>query len=636
MPIHIQEKTRAPRKAGRDRKVPPSRSKDAPSNHGLSISKADAGPKQRANVNDSLFVILGLGLVAVTLLVYSPVGSHPFVHYDDPQYVLDNAHIRDGLTWDTFAWALTATYASNWHPVTWLSHALDCQLFGVDAAGHHWVNAIIHAANVLFLFWLLWRVTDAPWRSLIVAALFALHPLNVESVAWVAERKNVLSTFFFLLTLGAYGYYTRKPRIGRYLLVVVLFILGLASKPMVITLPFVLLLVDFWPLQRIENWGEPSQVFPIPQSSFSRLVLEKVPLLALSFGSAVITLAAQTDAEVPAMALPFGTRLVSSAYAYGTYLWKAVWPSNLALLYPHPGRSLPFWQIALPSLVIAIALWTGWTQRLKRPYWTVGWLWFLGTAVPIIGIVQVGVQVVADRYAYLTLIGIFVAVVWALSDFSDQWRIGFTARAAVTVLVLSALTVATWRQISYWRSTADLWTHALKVTKNNSMAEDFLANELFTLGQYEEGMEHLRNYTRVEPLDPSSHARVGADYLDHGQISDAIREFETSIRASKALGEFKKELFAPDQVAITYANLAVCYVELGDNAKAQENAANALKTDSSAVSQMISMLAQYLQQRPTAPGYVRLGILLREFGHVPEAQEAFSKARQLDTNAALP
>jgi protein O-mannosyl-transferase len=626
MPTKTPEKKEI-RKAQKKRTPRASRSQDFQSHQ-------DHSKELAAATNNKFPLIPGLVLVVITIILYSPVGSHPFIHYDDQQYVYENAHIKAGLSWGTFTWALTATDADNWHPVTWLSHALDSQLFGIDPAGHHWVNVIIHAANALLLFWLLWRVTGATWRSLIAASLFALHPLNVESVAWVAERKNVLSTFFFLLTLGAYGYYARRPRIGRYLLVAVLFVLGLAAKPMVITLPFVLLLLDFWPLQRIENWSGPSAAFPVPQTSLSRLVLEKLPLLALSVGSAVITLFAQTDAEVPSMALPFSMRLITSVYAYGTYLWKMIWPARLALIYPHPGRSLPFWGTSLAALTIGIALWFAWTQRSKRPYWAVGWLWFLGTAVPIIGLVQVGVQVAADRYAYLTLIGIFVAVVWGASDLADRWSVGVVPRAIAVAVVLCALTVTTWRQISYWQSTADLWTHALQVTQNNSMAEDFLANELITLGRYEEGMEHLRNFARMEPLDPSSHARVGADYLDRGQIADATREFEASIRASKTLREFKGKLFEPDQVALTYANLAVCYMELGDNAKAQENAANALQTDSDAITRLISGLGQYLQQHPVAAGYIRLGILLREFGHEPEAQQAFFKARQLNPSVA--
>jgi hypothetical protein len=632
MPIKTAEKKEIP-KAPKTRAVPASRSKDFQSSRG--VSKERASIKKSAALHKSP-LILGLILSVATLILYSPVGSHPFVHYDDQLYVYENAHVKAGLSWETFNWALTATEADNWHPVTWLSHALDCQLFGLDPGGHHWMNAIIHSLNTLLLFFLLWKVTGAGWRSLIVAALFALHPLNVESVAWVAERKNVLSTLFFLLTLGAYGYYARRPRLGRYLLVALLFVLGLAAKPMVITLPLVLMLLDVWPLQRIENWSEPSPAFPVPQARLSRLMLEKVPLLALSMGSAVITLMAQTDAEVPSMALPFGTRLGTSVYAYGMYLWKAIWPARLALIYPHPGRLLPLWQPVVAALVVTIALWVGWKQRVKRPYWVVGWLWFLGTAVPIIGIVQVGVQVMADRYAYLTLIGLFVAVVWGMSDIADRWSVGVVPRAIAAVLVLCALTLTTMRQITYWESTADLWTHALQVTTNNSMAEVYLANELLALGRYQDGMEHLRNYARVEPLDPSSHARVGADYLDHGHISEAIREFDTAIRATKTLKAFNPKLFEPKMAALTYANLAVCYAQLGDTAKAHENAANALTTDADSVAQMMSGLGQYVQQQPSAAGYIRLGTLLREFGHEPEAQEALSKARQMDPTATLP
>jgi len=501
-------------------------------------------------------------LAAVTLVLYSPVGQHPFVDYDDQSYVFQNDHVKAGLTWDTLTWAMTATDYSNWHPLTWISHAADCQFFGLDAGAHHWISAIIHALNAMLLFLLLWRATGATWKSLMVAALFALHPLNVESVAWIAERKNVLSTFFFLLTLGAYGWYARrddapKKNIRRYLVVALLFILGLAAKPMVITLPFVLMLLDLWPLQRIEGWSQPSIAFPVPQRPLSRLVLEKLPLLALSAGSAVITMVAQTESVVPTEALPIGVRLESSFCAYAMYLWKAIWPAHLAAVYPHPGRGLPLWQLFAGGLIVVTGLIVAWQQRSTRPYFTVGWLWYLGTAVPIIGIIQVGIQVIADRYAYIPLIGIFVIAVWEASALADRVHLGVAPRAIAASLILAALAFTTFRQIGYWQSTVDLWTHALQVTENNSMAENFLANELFSLGRYQEGMAHLRTYVRLEPLDPSAHARVGADYQDHARLPDAIHEYETAIRAAKVLGAAGQPGLPQDMLAMTYAKAGI-------------------------------------------------------------------------------
>jgi hypothetical protein len=579
-------------------------------------------------------------LAVLTVGVYSAVGHHPFVDYDDQEYVINNAHVKAGLTWDTFTWALTATEASNWHPVTWLSHALDCELYDLNASGHHWTNLLIHVVNVILLFLLLQRVTRETWRSLFVAALFALHPLNVESVAWIAERKNVLSTMFFLLALGAYGWYAQKPNIRRYGVLVVLFVLGLASKPMVITLPFVLMLMDYWPLQRIESWIAPSDAFPVPQARFSDLLQEKIPLLALSLASAIITVVAQTASVVPTAALPFAVRLETALYSYGLYVWKMFWPARLALIYPHPGRTLAWWYPVLGTLMMIGVSLIAWQQRSKRPYVAVGWLWYVGTAVPIIGIMQVGLQVVADRYAYVTLIGLFVIVAWTLipsaKEISQSLGQSLMIPAAAAVVVLAALSFVTWRQVGYWRSTIDLWEHALQVTTDNTIAENFLANNLFLAGRYQEGMSHLRNYARLEPLDPTAHARVAADLQDHGQLPEAVKEYGTAIRARAVLSQYGPPGMGLDSLAITYANLGLVYAQLGDAAKARENAKNAVETDSAAVSKMIARLTQAVNARPSAQGYLRLGLLNEEVGEAAKAQESFTQARRLDPNVVVP
>jgi len=592
------------------------------------------GKKKPATVR--LMIALCAALAMVTVALYSPVGRHPFIDYDDQSYVTGNPHVQAGLTWDTVTWAVTSTEASNWHPVTWLSHAADCELFGLNPSGHHWHSVLIHALNIILLFLLLHRATRATWQSLLVAALFALHPLNVESVAWIAERKNLLSTTFFFLALGAYGWYAQKPSARRYAAVAALFVLGLASKPMVITLPFVLLLLDYWPLGRIEGWTQPSETFAVPQAPPGRLVLEKLPLLALSAASAVVTIVAQSVAEVPGQALPLEVRLPASLYAYGMYIWKMFWPLHLALIYPHPGRTLGWWKPLLAGLLmigISIAVWR---QRRQRPYLAVGWLWFLGTAVPIIGIMQVGVQVVADRYAYLPLIGIFVMVVWGLSSLADGLRLGRLPRAATAVLVLAALSFATWRQIGYWRSTIDLWSHAVQVTENNSMAEEFLSNALFTDGQYDEAMTHLRRYAALEPLDPLAHVRVGADSQDHDQYPEAIREYETAIRGAAVLANYGRPGFDSRMLAMTYANLGLIYRQMGDETETADNARKALSTDSEAVVQMVQDLGQAVAAHPSAAGYVRLGLLLTLVGHPAEAQQAFARAQQVDAGVALP
>ena len=449
----------------------------------------------------SYFVLIAcVALALVTSAVYSRATRNPFMHVDDQNYVIENPHVQAGLTCQTLTWSLTATAAQNWHPLTWLSHALDCQLYGLNPAGHHSTNILLHALNVVLLFLLLVRASGAKVRSLLVAALFALHPLNVESVAWIAERKNVLSTLFFLLTLGAYGWYALKPDVKRYLTVIALFALGLAAKPMVITLPFVLLLIDFWPLQRIRGWDQPlpptgkahknrkprsQDVAPdkaFPQFKFARLVLEKLPLLALCLASAAITIIAQRAGAIQSFEIyPFAGRLANALYAYASYVWKTLWPTRLAFLYPYPRDGRPPWQLALAVLFLMSVTVLVWKQRRSRPYLASGWLWYLGTLVPVIGLIQVGDQSMADRYAYIPLIGIFVMIVWAAADAADRRQLNLQLRTAIAIVILAALSFLTWRQIGYWHSDYDLWSHTIKVTQHNVVADETLSKTLMQL-----------------------------------------------------------------------------------------------------------------------------------------------------------
>jgi tetratricopeptide (TPR) repeat protein len=421
-----------------------------------------------------LNTVLCVLLAAVTIVLYSPVTGFSFIAWDDRDYVTANPHIQGGLAWSTIKWAFRSTDAGNWHPLTWLSHALDYQLFALSPWGHHLDSVLIHAANAVLLFLLLAWVSKRVGPSLLVAALFAVHPLNVESVAWVAERKNVLSTLFFLLAIGGYGWYAKKPNWRRYLLVAALFAAGLMAKPMVITLPFVLLLLDYWPLERIQNGSVSTD--GLPQVAFSRLVLEKIPLLFLSAASALITLKAQRAAERTFEEFPLAIRVENAVVAYGLYLWKMIWPARLAALYPHPANSLPTWQVILSALILGGVTALVVVFRRKR-YLPVGWFWFLGTLVPVIGVVQVGGAAMADRYAYVPLIGIFVMIAWGLDDWAEAKAVPTAWRVIPALCALLALGVVTSRQMGCWRNEYTVWAHTLAVTEQ-TYAHDALGAAL--------------------------------------------------------------------------------------------------------------------------------------------------------------
>jgi tetratricopeptide (TPR) repeat protein len=585
-------------------------------------------------------VVVCLCLAVGTAAIYSRAARNPFLHVDDQNYVTENPHIQAGVTWQTFTWALTATAAQNWHPLTWLSHALDCQLYGANPVGHHATNILLHALNVVLLFLLLLRATGAKWRSLLVAALFALHPLNVESVAWIAERKNLLSTLFFLLTLGAYGWYSRKPDVKRYLAVASLFALGLAAKPMVITLPFVLLLIDFWPLQRIQGWDQPlspavkgrnrkarskdvapTKVFPVPQFPFSRLVLEKLPLLVLCIGSAAITIIAQRAGAIQSFEIyPFAPRLANAIYSYASYVWKTFWPVHLAFLYPYPREGRPVWQLGLAVLFLISVSGLVWKQRRARPYLVTGWLWYLGTLVPVIGLVQVGDQAMADRYAYLPLIGIFVMIVWGAADAADRRQINLPLRAAIAFVILAALSFLTWRQISYWQSDYELWSHTVKVTKHNVVANENLSKTLMQIGRPQEAIPGFEEAASLNPGDPFRHVNLAAALLESERPTDAIAQYEFTIQVTAD----------PTIKARCYESIATIYDELGEYAKVRENYRLALQADPAQGPGMIDRISHDASGSPSAPRYLQLGMLLQEMGKLSEARIAYQHAIDLD------
>ena len=590
--------------------------------------------------------VICLLLAIATFALYSRALGYPFIeHYDDELYVISNPHVQAGLTWQTVTWAMTSTEYSNWHPLTWLSHSLDVDLYGQNAGGHHFTNIVLHVLSVVLLFLLLKRATGATGRSLLVAALFAVHPLNVESVAWIAERKNVLSMLFFLLTLGAYGWYALKPEVKRYLLVALLFVLALAAKPMVVTLPCVLLLLDYWPLRRVAGWGQSEResqseegenpaeglgsgtALFVPKFPLYWLVLEKLPLLALSAANCVVTIFAQRSYGSMRLVLPIGVRLENAVYAYAMYIWKAFWPAQLTVFYPHPGNTLASWQVGLATLFVGAMSALVWMERDSRPYLVTGWLWYLGTLVPVIGLVQVGEQAMADRYAYLPLIGIFVMVAWGAADLADRWQVSGPARVKAAAVVLAVFAVFTWEQVTYWRSAEDLWSHAVQVTKNNFLAEMNLGAALMTSDHVAEAVPHLQNATRIKPNDPGGYLTLAGALQFNGHPRDAIVEYHKAIQLSPN----------PNMLGGAYENLGRAYEQTGDYKDARASYEQALQTEPARQSTKdalgrldFSEAMRNVAEAPSAAGFLRLGQLLQRDGRVAQARSAYEQALELD------
>ena len=476
-----------------------------------------------------------LAIVAALLisiaLAYWPVAGHEFIDYDDDGYVAANEHIKDGLNWHAVGWAFTSLRQANWHPLTWLSHILDWQCFGDWAGGHHVISVAIHAINAVVLYLVLRRMTRAIWPSAMVAALFALHPLHVESVAWVAERKDVLSTMFGLLGLGAYVRYAEQPGAKRYLVVVFCYALGLLAKPMLVTLPLVFLLIDYWPLRRFSvAAGGGGHGFWL---AARRLAIEKIPLFALSAASCAITMVAQSlgGAVVPITHVPFSSRVGNALVAYWEYLQKTLVPRGLAPFYPHPGQ-LPLWLplAAGGGLLASIAL-LPWVSR-RRPYLAVGWLWYLVTLVPVVGLVQVGHQAMADRYSYLPLVGIFIAGVWLAADATARWIRPTWLAAVPAVAVLVCCTVLTARQVRYWATSDTLFQHALDVTDDNYVAHNSLGIALLSRSEVGEAKRHFQEALRIKKDYWEAYGNLGNALAKEGNLEEARRQYAILLEAS--------------------------------------------------------------------------------------------------------
>jgi len=471
---------------------------------------------------NSVAAWIAIGLIVVVFAIYAQVGTHEFLILDDDQYVTDNGHVRQGLTLDGVRWAFTSFHAANWHPLTWISHMLDVELFGLEPGAHHLVGVALHALCAVLLFLAFRAMTGATWRSAAVAALFALHPLRAESVAWVAERKDLLSGLFWMTTLWAYSAYVRRPDARRYALVLISFLLGLMSKPILVTLPFVLLLLDVWPLQRRDR----------PR------LLEKLPLFALAAASGVVTVIAQrAGGSVSSVeSVPFAMRLANAVASYGTYLWKTLLPLELAYFYPHPAgaTTVPpsFWIVTTGSAaLLALVTYLAYRGR-ARPFLVVGWLWFLGTLVPVIGLFQVGAQALADRYTYLPLIGVYIGAVWGLAELTDR-QPGLTPIVKIGApVVLVVLSLLSWHQVSTWKDSRTLFEHAIEVTPNNHVAHTHLGTLLNVAGDLAGAETQYREALRIEPDYADAHSALGIVFGKRGNLVQAARHFEQAVAAA--------------------------------------------------------------------------------------------------------
>ena len=588
-------------------------------------------------------------LTVATVAVYFPALHNGFVNYDDPRYILHNPHLQSGVNWQTIHWSATAFYESNWHPLTWISHALDISLFHLNPAGHHAVNILLHTLNALLLFFVLRDSTKRDWESFFVSALFAVHPVNVESVAWASERKNVLSMFFLLLALYAYGKYAQQRSIFRYSGVAIAYAMGLAAKPQIITLPFLLLLWDFWPLERWNPLARSTENSDSRSSlGFWRLCIEKVPLLALSAASAVITMKAQiaggavqtaNAAGRTVAAYSFSVRLENAVVAYARYAEMMLWPAGLAPMYPHPGNGITAVSVAFSGILLAVItaiVLLAWRHR----YLPTGWLWFLGSLVPMIGMVQVGSQAMADRYAYLPYLGLFYMVVWGISDAVSAGFANKKVVVAGAALILAVFAVLAERQVGIWKNSEILWNHTLRVTEGNFVAHDSLAEVLVDQDRFPEACSQFQSSVQILPQDMPAQEGLAVCAQVRGDANEAIVRYKNVLRLAAE----------PSIRATAFANLGSVYRELHDYTSSRENYESALKLNPDLpialvgtgllaqkgwdYSRAAEQYAHAMRVAPTSVGYLLLAKALEQGGRSSEAKDALEKAQSLSRTLA--
>jgi tetratricopeptide (TPR) repeat protein len=589
----------------------------------------------------SCFLILCL-LAAGSLGAYWPLFHCGFVNYDDPEYVTNNLMVRQGLSLAGFRWAFSTMHAANWHPLTWLSHMLDCRLFGLNAGNHHATSLLLHVANALLLFSVLRRMTGALWRSALVAALFAWHPLHVESVAWIAERKDVLSTFFGLLSIWAYAGYVKaegrmqnaecrtQRHVSRftfhvsrfYLLSLLLFACSLMSKPMLVTLPCLLLLLDFWPLNRFQKTQVPRRAAPFILHPSSFILFEKLPFFALSLLSSVITLVAQRHAVVPVAAFPPGQRIANAVAAVADYVTSMAWPAHLAVFYPYVPR--PAWQVLCSAVLVAVLSWLVLRSVARWPWLLTGWLWFLVTLTPVIGLIQVGSQAMADRYSYVPLIGLFIAISWGVAAWAQNQAWRRLAVGLAAALLLGACLGRTRVQVRYWQDSESLFSHAWSITGDNSITCSCLGFGYLQKNQLDQALVHFRTAARLDPDIPQTHGNLALALLKKGDVKESMAESAAALRLNPdyppALAYLGRALFLQGQTTqavqlltrslqslpyepSTHADLADALAQLGQSDEAIAHYAQALSLQRSVQSE--NGLAQVLARQ----GHLRLAML---------------------------
>ena len=613
-------------------------------------------PTPRAAIQDKTVVAIGVALALITLGLYAPVLGHGFIDYDDDLYVTANPMVLQGLNWHGLVWALTTGQSPYWHPLTWLSHMVDCSLFGVDPAGHHAVSALLHAANTILLFLVLRRMTGTVWRSAIAAALFGWHPLRVESVAWVAERKDVLSTFFFLWTIWAYVRYVEESEAQNskfkifYGLSLLFFAGGLMSKPMVVTLPFVLLLLDYWPLERFRP------------NLRRRLVMEKLPFLALSAASCIVTYFLQEDVGAVTQFIPVFYRAENALLSYGRYLGRMLWPAHLAVIYPYSKEVPRFDWCAYLFLLLAAITWLVLKYRKQR-YLVTGWLWYLGTLVPVIGLVQSGQQSSADRFTYIPLIGIFLMIVWGAADLVRMWRLPAWMPVLGAALVLTACAAVTEMQLDYWTDSETLFHRTLDVTTDNEAAWECLGVYYLKQGEEENAVRCFTKSLTIAPDNDGAWYNLGTYYWRHGRNEEAYRCFTESLRFKQRpaavyhVGLALKALHRPLEATPFFArtvelqpnfiparmSLADNLSDIGKNEEAGRQYLEVLRQDPSQVeahcnlayvlaaqgrkAEAMTELQQALRLRPSdAFSHCNLGNLLMEQGKLDQAAGEYRSA----------
>ena len=498
------------------------------------------------NKTRSEFIIC-LFLVVIILATYWQLPSYGFLTLDDNEYITQNTHVHEGITWKNIVWTFSRTNTGYWHPLTWMSHMLAFQVFGLKSGMHHLINLFLHISNTLLLFFALKRMTSAPWQSAFVAAAFALHPLNVESVAWVSERKNVLSTFFWMLTILTYVRYIERPGIYRYMLILFVFVLGLMSKPMLVTLPFVLLLLDYWPLCRLnlgrlrsdEQETHSSETTGFQMSSVLRLILEKVPLVILSSTCIYLTtLSVQRfKIVIPTASVPMKLRIANALVSYVGYIKKMIWPINLAAYYPYP-HTLPTWQVIGAGLLLVCVTFLAFRWVRLKPYFAVGWLWYIGTLVPVIGLVQAGLwPAIADRFAYVPLIGLFMVIAWGVPDLLFRWRYKKAGFIAISTALVPILMGITWLQLRHWQNSVALFTHNVRVTHNNYLAHYELGNALEQQGDFDKAIFHYSKALKMNPKYAEAHNNLGYILACQKHYKEAIDHYTEAIRIKPSYAE---------------------------------------------------------------------------------------------------